>query len=112
VRESLVRGPRGWLAIPTALVETAAVSVLSDTLPPPSLEDVAPRIAPRPLFLIYAGRGGGGEELNPDYYRAAKQPKAIWKIPEAGHVGGLAARPVEYERRVIAFFDDALLPTA
>ena len=67
------------------------------------------RIAPRPVFLIYAGHGAGGEELNADYYRAAGEPKAIWKIPEAGHDGGLAARPAEYERRVIAFFDDALL---
>jgi len=110
VREALIRGPRGWLAIPTATVETAAVSILSDTMPPPSLEDVAARIAPRPIFLIYAGRGGGGEELNPTYYRAAKQPKAIWKIPESGHVGGLSARPGEYERRVIGFFDHALRP--
>ena len=29
--------------------------------------------------------------------------------PSPGHVGGLAARPAEYERRVIGFFDDALL---
>ena len=108
VREGLIRGPRGWLAIPTATVETAAVSILSDTMPPSSLEDVAARIAPRPIFLIYAGRGGGGEELNPEYYRAAKQPKTIWKIPESRHVGGLSARPGEYERRVIGFFDHAL----
>jgi fermentation-respiration switch protein FrsA (DUF1100 family) len=108
VREGLIRGARGWLAIPTATVETAAVSILSDTMPPPSLEDVTARIAPRPIFLIYAGRGGGGEELNTEYYRAAKQPKTIWKIPEARHVGGLSARPGEYERRVIGFFDRAL----
>jgi hypothetical protein len=109
VREGLIRGPRGWLAIPTATVETAAVSVLSDTMPPPSLEDVAARISPRAIFLIYAGRGGGGEELNPAYYRAAKQPKMIWKIPESRHVGGLGARRDEYERRVIGFFDQTLL---
>ena len=109
VREGLIRGPRGWLAIPTATVETAAVSILSDTMPPPSLEDLAARISPRAIFLIYAGRGGGGEELNPAYYRAAKQPKTIWKIPESRHVGGLHVRPIEYERRVIQFFDQALL---
>ena len=32
-----------------------------------------------------------------------------WLIPEAGHVGGLEARPDEYERRVSGFFDRALL---
>ena len=109
VHEALMRGPRGWFSLPTAAVQTAALSVLSDTMPPPSLEDVAARIAPRPIFLIYAGRGAGGEDLNPAFYRAAKQPKRIWEIPESHHVGGLSARPIEYERRVIDFFDDALL---
>jgi fermentation-respiration switch protein FrsA (DUF1100 family) len=109
VHEALMRGPRGWFSLPTAAVQTAALTVLSDTLPPPSLEDVAGRIAPRPIFLIYAGRGAGGEDLNPAFYRAARQPKTIWKIPEAHHVGGLSARRVEYERRVIDFLDDALL---
>ena len=76
VHEALMRGPRGWFSLPTAAVQTAALSVLSDTMPPPSLEDVAARIAPRPIFLIYAGRGAGGEDLNPAFYRAAKQPKS------------------------------------
>ncbi len=30
-------------------------------------------------------------------------------VPEAGHTGGYAARPAEYERRVVGFFDRALL---
>jgi hypothetical protein len=51
-----------------------------------------PRIS-RPVFLIYAGHGAGGEEFNPDYYRAARSPKQLWKIPEAGHTGGYTARP-------------------
>ena len=32
----------------------------------------------------------------------------LWEIPEAHHVGGLQARPEEYERRVVGFFDEAL----
>jgi hypothetical protein len=55
------------------------------------------------MLCIYASRGVGGEELNEDFYRAAKPPKAIWKISQAGHVGGLKARPEEYERRVVGF---------
>jgi hypothetical protein len=109
VREDVLRGPRGWFALPQSALQTAAVAVLSETRPPPSLADVVPRIAPRPVLLIHAGRGGGGEELNPTYYRAAAQPKAIWEIPEAGHVAGFEARPREYERRVVGFFDRALL---
>jgi fermentation-respiration switch protein FrsA (DUF1100 family) len=109
VREALLYGVRGWLAVPTSAVQTLAVSILGDTAPPRTLDDAAARVSPRALFLIYAGGGTGGEELNPKFFRAAKQPKAIWKIPEAAHVGGLDARPAEYERRVIGFFDRALL---
>jgi uncharacterized protein len=108
IRESLTRGPRGWFALPAAAVQTAAVAVLSGELPPPSLMDVTPRIAPRPMLLIYAGRGVGGEELQPHYYEVARQPKGMWRIPEAGHTGGLSARPEEYERRVVGFFERTL----
>jgi hypothetical protein len=109
VRESLIRGPRGWFAVPQVAMQTAALAVMSGTVPPPSLERLVARIAPRSVFLVYAGHGAGGEELNGDYFRAASTPKILWRIPEAGHVGGFQARPYEYERRVISFFDRALL---
>ena len=90
-------------------MQSAALTVMSGTAPPPSLKDLVPRIAPRHVFFIYAGHGAGGEEYNPDYYAAAAAPKALWTIPEAGHTGGFQARPREYERRVMGFFDRALL---
>jgi uncharacterized protein len=110
VREDLLRGPSGWLALPEAFLQTAAVAVMSGAPPPPSLTDLAPRIAPRSVFLIYAGRGAGGEELQPHYYEALRQPKTLWLIPESGHTGGLSARPSEYERRVVGFFERTLFP--
>ena len=112
VREDLLRGPRGWFALPAAAVQAGALTVMSGTPPPPALDDLVAQIAPRPLFLIYAGQGGGGEELNPDYFHAASQPKTLWKIEEAGHVGGLVARPRDYEERVIGFFNRFLLGPA
>ncbi|MGZ4387959.1 MAG: alpha/beta hydrolase, partial [Gaiellaceae bacterium] len=107
-REALVRGVRGALMLPTSAVQTAALTVLSNEPPPPSLKDAVAKVAPRSLFLVYAGRSGAGEDINPTYFRAAHEPKAIWKIPEAHHVGGFDARPQEYERRVVGFFDRAL----
>ncbi len=91
-------------------VVTPGVALFSNTLPPPSLEDLVARIAPRPVFIIYAKPGQGGEaELSQKFYDAAREPKTIWQVPGAGHTGGIEAQPAEYERRVIAFFDDALL---
>lgn len=101
------RGPISWIS--PLLVQTAATAVLSDSLPPPALSRVVSRISPRATFFIYAGHGGGGEDQTPAYYAAASQPKQLWEIPEAGHTGGLAARPGEYQRRVTAFFDRYLL---
>ena len=43
------------------------------------------------------------------YFAAAGEPKSIWKVPGAKHTGGTDARPTEYERRVVGFFDQAPL---
>jgi dienelactone hydrolase len=109
VRESRLRGPSGRFALPAYAVQTAALAVLSGTLPPPSLVDLTRKIAPRAMLLIGAGEDNGGEDLQPQYYAAARHPKLFWKIPEAGHTGGFNARPREYSRRMLAFFDEALL---
>ena len=67
-------------------------------------------IAPRSVFLIYAVPGQGGEaELNETFYEAAGEPRELWLVPGAGHTGGIEAQPEEYERRVVGFFDRALL---
>jgi uncharacterized protein len=81
---------------------------ISGMRPVPSLYDVLPEIGPRPVLLI----GAGGEKTEIPVTRAyaeAVGPSAqTWEIPEAGHTGGLRARPAEYERRVIDFLDEAL----
>jgi hypothetical protein len=89
-------------------VKTAAVAVSSNQAPPANLKDLSARIE-QPLLLIAAPNAPTGEKLNRGYRAAAGGSATLWEIPESKHVGGLAARPAEYERRVIGFFDDALL---
>lgn len=101
------RGPLDWIS-PLA-VQTAATAVLANSSPPPPLTELVARIAPRAAFFVHAGRGSGGEDLNPIYHAAAAQPKQLWQIPEATHTGGIAARPTEYESRVVGFFHRHLL---
>jgi uncharacterized protein len=95
------------VGFPLTVLKTASVAVSSNRLPPADLEDLAGRIS-RPVMLIAAPNSGHGEELNRDYYAAAREPKTLWEIAESGHVGGIDARPEEYERRVTSFFDQAL----
>ena len=99
--------PLRWIA--TITMETAAGVVLSDHLPPPDLVDLMPRIAPRPVLLIRGMQGNPDESLNRAYHEAGGPTATLWEISRAGHTGGIAAAPSEYERRVVDFFDRALL---
>ena len=86
-------------------LKDATMTIAANRLPPKHLKELVPRIAPRPLLLIADPESANGEKLNRLYFKAAREPKALWEIPGAGHVNGVASRPAEYERRVVAFFD-------
>ena len=103
-----VEGTEKLISMPGFLVQYASVAVFSSTMPPPKLTDLVPKVE-EPLFLIWAPNGGNVEHMNPVYHRLASGPKQIWSIPGAKHVHGITAHPKEYERRVVGFFDDALL---
>jgi pimeloyl-ACP methyl ester carboxylesterase len=74
----------------------------------PSLIDLMPRIAPRPVLLISAGGDPEETPVNRAYREAAGPSAELYSIPEAGHTSGLAARPKEYEARVTAFLGEVL----
>lgn len=97
------------LNAPGFLFVTAGTALFSSTAPPPNLTDVAPKIT-QPLFVIWAPNGGNIEHMSKEYYElASSSSKQIWAMPTAKHVGGIRDQPREYERRVVGFFDQALL---
>jgi len=99
-----------WAMSPTFALLNVSVAAFSDTAPPESLFDLVPRIAPRPLLFIYAPDGGNVTEvLTPDYARIAGPDASLWSVPDAPHIKAIATAPTEYERRVVGFFDEALL---
>ena len=81
---------------------------MSATAPPPSLSDSCRGSRRATSSSSTPATAPAARNYNPDYYRAARAPKALWEIPEAHHVGGFEARP-QYEYRVVGFFDRALL---
>ena len=110
VGETDVSGLARLLVDPSQAVMTAATAVFSNHAPPPPIVDRIGDISPRPVLLVYADPGIGGESTRqPEYFAAAGEPKSIWLVPQADHTGGLDAAPDEYERRVVAFLDAALL---
>jgi alpha-beta hydrolase superfamily lysophospholipase len=67
------------------------------------------QISPRPVLLIHGGQDVyvSRAEIE-DLYAAAGNPKALWIVPEAEHRQVDKARPQEYMRRVLGFFDQSL----
>jgi uncharacterized protein len=101
-------GPGKWISAPLLAVKTASVALFSDSAPPTNLEELIPRIAPRPVFLINAAHNEVDQKA-PEYFAAAREPKRQWLVPRGGHTGGMSTMPREYERRVVGFFDRYLL---
>ena len=72
IREALaIPGTRKMLEATIAhTIVTPAIALFSNDLPPASLEDLSGKIAPTPVFFIYAVPGQGGEaELSRDLLR-------------------------------------------
>jgi fermentation-respiration switch protein FrsA (DUF1100 family) len=71
--------------------------------------DVVGRIAPRPLLITH----GADDEIVPvrhayTLFKAAEEPKDLWIVPGAHHVGARDTDPEAYFERVEAFLRDAL----
>jgi hypothetical protein len=100
----------GWFQpiIPFHKVVGLTMHLFSGEQPPPPLKDMVAQIAPRRLLMI-AGNIGEEKELMGMYLEIGGPSFELWTILEPKHVGAYDLHPEEYEQRVIAFFDDALL---
>jgi len=75
---------------------------------PPGVPEKIGGITPRPIMFIDTGLADG-RGLVRHFYETADEPKELWEIPGTFHGGQFEARPLEYEERIIIFFNDALL---
>jgi fermentation-respiration switch protein FrsA (DUF1100 family) len=73
------------------------------------VDDIA-RISPRPVLLIQ-GMGDGMVPLNSAerLYDAAQEPRQLWVEKDVPHLNMYAYYRTRYTKRVIKFFDEALL---
>ncbi|PWB49525.1 MAG: hypothetical protein C3F13_19185 [Anaerolineales bacterium] len=61
------------------------------------------KISPRPILFIH----GDQDQYLPDFdelYAAAREPKEVWRVPEAGHTTVSQWYPEEHARKVNEFF--------
>lgn len=99
-----------WLAVPLAYLAYAVTSLRVGA----NLFRYQPvhwvgGIAPRPILIIH---GDHDQFIPPTDFAAlvaaARPPKEVWRIPEAGHCNVDTIYPDEFRRRVIAFLDKYL----
>jgi uncharacterized protein len=102
-----VYGLRGWLQRPVDWLTYGTTDLLTDAGPPITLRTAAARTT-SPILLITAG--DVAEEAHAARYIAAGSPSTVarWDVPDTGHTQALDTHPNEWERRVVAFLDDAL----
>lgn len=95
-----------FAAAPARLAGERMIGAPSASIAP--VEEIG-RIAPRPMLLIQDGK----DRLCPAeetrlLLEAAGEPKTLWTVPHADHIEAQIVAPVEFARRVTAFFDKAL----
>ena len=83
------------------------VMLRSQSLPPTTTLQAVQADGAKPILFISSGQGEEYTRVS-SYYSAARGPREHWNIPEATHCTGPAARPQEYQQRLIDFFDKNL----
>ena len=94
------------MGIPYWAVAYGTIAVLDQSLPGEPLIDLARKIAPKPALFI-ASNELSEPVVARKYAAAYGDPGALWRVDSA-HTKGLAEHPKQYERKVIAFFDNGL----
>jgi uncharacterized protein len=110
VRDDFANGGVRWQDKLGDAVATVGTALATSNTPPADLQSLVPKIGNRPVFFIYGERGQPSEKpANSGFYAEARGPKELWEVPGSKHMGGIDARPKDYERRVVGFFDQTLL---
>jgi len=93
----------------TARVMFATVQILTGDDPPKPLLDSMVEAKSTAFLLIAGGSQGQEVAFNELFAQMVGERAALWVAPGAPHTGAFSRYPDEYEQRVIAFFDSALL---
>jgi pimeloyl-ACP methyl ester carboxylesterase len=102
-------GARGAVSQRIESLTYAFTDVLTSASPPISLRAAVADAAPRPMLLI-AASSVPDEARAPRHNQAgAPGPVDVWNAPGTAHTGALRTQRAEWERRVPAFFEAALL---
>lgn len=102
-----------WLYLPYDLTFYTALEARSGGFARMSTSEAIAKLSPRPVLLVTMEGQRLDQQteyrLNQRFFAAAGEPKTLWPISGAAHGTGYFLDPEEYEARMFAFFDAALL---
>jgi pimeloyl-ACP methyl ester carboxylesterase len=79
----------------------------------PELESVLDQLSPRPWLMIHGEKDNYiRPEMAQTLFACARQPKELWLVDKAKHNQAMQVANGEYRRRILAFFDEHLGPSA
>lgn len=100
-----------YLMKPITPLMFSALQFFSRVRPPQPVSQHIQEIAPRPLLVISAGTGL--EKRQAEWYASLSgSPTTHWNLPDSQHGWGVYTHTQEYETRMVAFFEQALLGNA
>jgi len=102
-------GAAGSLTQGLDWITYTAAGLLSHAPKPMPLRDAIVSAAPHPVLLIAAGNVADEALAGQWFQQASPTTVELWVVPNAGHTGGLATDPAQWQSRVTQFMDDALL---
>jgi pimeloyl-ACP methyl ester carboxylesterase len=94
------------LGVPQYRALFGATELLSGVRPPEPLQDLMARFDSRPVLLLNTAHEA---PYGQRYVQASNGAAMLWAPASQEHINSLAEQPEEWEKRVIGFFDEALL---
>ena len=92
----------GWLVVVLASIQLRANLFSADPI------HWVDKISPRPLLIMHGGKDTDAPVAQAhQLFRAAREPKALWIVPDARHRKIEEIAPAEYRQRIVEFFDHA-----
>jgi pimeloyl-ACP methyl ester carboxylesterase len=92
----------------TARVFFGAVGLFTLSAPPPPLLAEMQAADATSFYFIAAGNVPQEVAFNRVFKQATTGTSELWVVPRIGHTQAARIRPQEYERRIVAFFDERL----
>jgi pimeloyl-ACP methyl ester carboxylesterase len=94
-----------WFMTPMVWNTDRFTELFSGTRAAPPLREQVKRIAPRSVYFVAAGQAQGEISIAHRYADNIGPTAQVWELPDATHCNGIFSHSIDYQQRMMAFFD-------